>query len=74
MNQAQKDMRRAAARAFMESLDVLACRLSTEAEDVKNTSSSHPSSAPLSCHDSETKTLVQEFEDAVADIEQFNQG
>jgi len=70
MNQAQKDLRRAAARAFMESLDALASRLSAETENPNHATTNHPTPTVPKAPQ---KPLVKELEEAVADIEQYNQ-
>ncbi|MDX2216485.1 MAG: hypothetical protein SFY66_24695 [Oculatellaceae cyanobacterium bins.114] len=69
MNQSQQDLRRAAAKAFMESLDQLGMSLSSSEEvapEVKTAPAPKPTSASQAMS-------VEELEAAVADIEQFIQ-
>ncbi|MBD2461841.1 hypothetical protein H6G89_12360 [Oscillatoria sp. FACHB-1407] len=76
MNQSQQELRRAAAKAFMESLDQLGMSLSSPEEEVseaKPAPASHAKTAPQKPPASASLT-VEELEDAVADIEQFIQG
>jgi hypothetical protein len=72
MKQAPKDIRREAARAFMESLNALENRLSSEpTETVRPSARPIPPTPPASVNP--TQILAKEFEEAVADIEQFSQ-
>ena len=72
MKQAPKDIRREAARAFMESLNALENRLSCEP-----TETTRPSAKPIpptpTAPVNPTQILAKEFEEAVADIEQYSQ-
>lgn len=75
MNQSQQELRRAASKAFMESLDQLGMSLNSEAEEA-----SEAKTAPVPEPQASVKKTpaaqamsVEELEDAVADIEQFIQ-
>ncbi|HIK56871.1 MAG TPA: hypothetical protein IGS37_17120 [Synechococcales cyanobacterium M55_K2018_004] len=67
MNQSHHELRRAAARAFMESLDQLGTRLAAEGAE----GGVVPTREKLDTQ--RTRYLVRELEDAVADIERFTQ-
>jgi hypothetical protein len=64
MNQSQRELRRAAAQAFMESLDQLGRSL-TPAEPAY--------SSPKTLETPETSQFAMDLEAAVADIEEFTQ-
>jgi hypothetical protein len=65
MNHMQKELRRAAARAFMESLEQLETRLGSE----ENANTAAPSAGRANV-DSRQFAVAHDFEEAVADIEQ----
>lgn len=72
MKQTPKDLRREAARAFMESLNALENRLSSEPSEATRPTPAklpQPTPPPVNQH----QLLVKEFEEAVADIEQYSQ-
>ncbi|HEY9625299.1 MAG TPA: hypothetical protein V6C78_33565 [Crinalium sp.] len=64
MDQSQQELRRAAAKAFMESLDQLGKRLASEDE-------AKGSKTPPARKETPQGLSVQELEDAAKDIEQF---
>jgi hypothetical protein len=73
MKQTPKDLRREAARAFMESLSALENRLSSEPGDIPRPASAKAPQPTPTPPANQNQILVQEFEEAVADIEQYSQ-
>ena len=77
MNHSQQELRHAAARAFMESLEQLNQRLNVS-DDSNGAANGHGDKSPdiassdaCSPNPSNSAITVQELEEAVADIEQF---
>jgi hypothetical protein len=73
MEQHQNELRRAAARAFAESLDQLQKTLQAEGRPL-TTAPTQPEAAPPvsnSNHSTPTRPALADWEAAVADIEQF---
>lgn len=66
MNQIQKERRRAATRAFLESLEQLENRLMTEEDTEAVAPDRRDRSTPS------TRSLVDDFAEAVADIEKHD--
>ncbi|MBW4654215.1 MAG: hypothetical protein KME20_14435 [Kaiparowitsia implicata GSE-PSE-MK54-09C] len=70
MNQNQRDLRRAAAQAFMESLDQLETRLAADASAAQASPQSPPPPRPSTRPpQAAPPSIVQELAEAVADIE-----
>lgn len=64
MDQNQRELRRAAAKAFMESLDQLGKNLTTDADPIEQASPTQSQEPPQGLS-------IQALEDAANDIEQF---
>ncbi|MBD1910583.1 MULTISPECIES: hypothetical protein [unclassified Leptolyngbya] len=73
MKQAPREIRREAARAFMESLNALENRLSSEPGESTRPASTKPVQPTSSPQVNDIPILAKEFEEAVADIEQNSQ-
>jgi len=72
MEQHQNELRRAAARAFAESLDQLQKTLQAESKPAVVTPAQAENPAPVTSSNSgPTRPALAEWEAAVADIEQF---
>ena len=69
MNQIQQDRRRAAARAFMESLEQLENRLKTEESNKTEATSRRDRPTTPSSRPTAARTLADDFEEALADID-----
>lgn len=69
MNQIQQDRRRAAARAFMESLEQLENRLKTEESNKTEATSRRDRPTTPSPRPTAERTLADDFEEALADID-----
>jgi hypothetical protein len=65
MDQSQRELRRAAAKEFMESLDQLGKSLATDAD------LEHPDNFPSQSQSAPKGLSLQDLEDAANDIDQF---
>lgn len=73
MNPSQQELRRAAAKAFMESLDQLGTSLTSAEEPLEPTSATQKTTAETEAIANSKTISVEALEEAVADIEQFIQ-
>lgn len=72
MDQHQRELRRAAAEAFFESLDKLQETLCTDDQPIQVAPEANKE-VSKSDHESSSETSLESLEQAVADIEQFMQ-